>query len=57
MTNSFVLRTWTLSLFLLPFILIAQTKVALPSVSTVGGKYDTGFPLTVSTATPNAQLY
>ena len=57
MANSFVLRTWALPLFLLPFFLIAQTKVALPSVSTVGGKYDTGFPLTMSTATPNAQLY
>jgi CotH kinase protein/HYR domain/Domain of unknown function DUF11/Chitobiase/beta-hexosaminidase C-terminal domain/Divergent InlB B-repeat domain/Secretion system C-terminal sorting domain len=50
-------RSWVFALFLLPVILTAQTQVAQPTVSTVGGKYDTGFPLSISTTTPNTNIF
>ena len=57
MTHHSVLRAWSIALFLFPIFLLAQTQVVAPIVSTVGGKYDVGFPLSISTATPNASLY
>ena len=57
MAHTFILRTWAAALFLFPVFLLAQVQVELPTVSTVGGKYTLGFPLSISTATPNASLY
>lgn len=52
-----ILRTWVAALFLFPVFLFAQVQVALPSVSTPGGKYTSGFPLSISSATPNTTFY
>lgn len=57
MTFTSTLISWAFALLLLPIVLAAQTQVALPSVSTVGGKYDNGFPLSISTTTSNANLF
>ncbi|MBL7815242.1 MAG: CotH kinase family protein [Saprospiraceae bacterium] len=57
MNRAFVLRMWTMSLLLFPLLLFAQTQVVVPTVSTVGGKYDNGFPLSMTTTTPNAAIY
>lgn len=57
MAHTFILRTWAAALFLFPVFLLAQVQVELPTVSTVGGKYTSGFPLSISTVTPNASLY
>lgn len=57
MTATTTLKSWTFAMFLFPIVLTAQTQVAVPTVSTVGGKYDNGFPLSIATTTPNATLY
>ncbi len=57
MTATPTLRRWAIALFLFPVLLTAQTQVDLPFVSTVGGKYDSGFPLSISTTTGPATLY
>ncbi len=57
MTFTSTLKGGAIALFLLPFILTAQTQVEWPVVSTVGGKYDSGFPLSISTTTRSANLY
>lgn len=57
MAHTFVQRTWAVALFLFPVFLLAQVQVELPTVSTPGGKYNAGFPLSIASATPNAKLY
>ncbi len=59
MSHTIRLRIWIAILCILPTFLFAQVQaqVDLPTVSVPGGKYDTGFPLSIMTLTPNAKLY
>lgn len=57
MNHTSALRAWAIAMFLFPIFLLAQVAVDAPSVSTFGGKYDIGFPLSISTTTPNASIF